>query len=267
MATRSSTLQVEAFTAAPAAFSVTSTLVSGARDALLIDAQFALGEAALIAEAILATGKRLTTIYVSHWHPDHYLGLPALLDAYPEARVVALPETVERIRATAAEKIAQWKPSVGDAIPDEAVIPEPLDGELELEGEQLRIALVGQADTEGNSAVYIESADTLVTGDFTYNGTHLWLVETTPAQWQEWVANVDRLEALGARHVIAGHRAAWARDDASAFASTRDYIRDFAALASESSSAAELVEKVQARHGDRELGVVLDLSAAAVFPG
>src|SRR3954467_9478276 len=144
MATRSTTLQLETFTAAPEAFSVTSTIVSGETEALLVDAQFALPQAALLAERIRATGKTLTTIYVTHWHPDHYFGLPAVLAEFPDARVVALPENVERIRASAADKVAQWKPVVGDLIPDEPVIPEPLHGSLELEGEEVPIVLVGQ---------------------------------------------------------------------------------------------------------------------------
>src|SRR3954469_25695275 len=139
-------LQLETHTASPEAFSVTSTIVSGEHEALLVDAQFALPEAAALAERIRATGKELTTIYVTHWHPDHYFGLPAVLAEFPNARVVTLPENVERIRASVAGKVAQWKPLVGALIPDEPVIPQPLDGELELEGERLPIVLVGQGD-------------------------------------------------------------------------------------------------------------------------
>src|SRR4051794_7662220 len=188
MSTTSATaLQLETYTASPEAFSVTSTIVTGEHEALLVDAQFALPEAAALAERIRATGKELETIYVTHWHPDHYFGLPAVLAEFPEARVVALPENVERIRASAADKVAQWKPVVGDLIPDEPVIPEALHGSLELEGEELPIVLVGQADAPGNSALHVRSADTLIAGDFLYNGTHVWLAETGPAEWEEWL--------------------------------------------------------------------------------
>src|SRR3954469_5131468 len=141
MDTRTATLQIDTYTAAPEAFSVTSTIVTGATEALLVDAQFALPEAAQLAERIRATGKDLTTIYITHWHPDHYFGLPAVLAEFPAARVVALAENVDRIRSTVAAKVRQWKPVVGDLIPDEPVIPEPLHGSLELEGEELPIVL------------------------------------------------------------------------------------------------------------------------------
>src|SRR5258706_13647716 len=127
MATRTKQLSVETFTAVPEAFSVTSTLISGERDAILVDAQFALPQAALLAERIRATGKQLHAIYVTHWHPDHYFGLPAVLAEFPDARGVTLPENVDRIRASVAEKLAHWKPVVGDLIPDEPVIPQALD--------------------------------------------------------------------------------------------------------------------------------------------
>src|SRR4051794_20001905 len=115
--TSAKTLQIDTFTAVPEAFSVTSTIVIGAEKALLVDAQFALPQAALLAERIRATGRELETIYVTHWHPDHYFGLPAILAEFPAARVVALPENVERIRASVAAKLAHWKPVVGDLIP------------------------------------------------------------------------------------------------------------------------------------------------------
>jgi glyoxylase-like metal-dependent hydrolase (beta-lactamase superfamily II) len=259
-------LKLETYTASPEAFSVTSTIVTGEHEALLVDAQFALPEAAALAERIRATGKELTTIYVTHWHPDHYFGLPAVLAEFPDARVVALPENVERIRDTAAAKVAQWKPLVGDLIPDQPVIPEPLEGPLTVDGEELPIVLVGQGDSPGNSALHVRSADALIAGDFVYNGTHVWLSETGPAEWDAWLANIDRLEAVGASRVVAGHRVANAVDDPRAFAGTRAYIRDYREALAASTSGEELRERVLAKHGERGLPVVLDINVGAAFP-
>jgi glyoxylase-like metal-dependent hydrolase (beta-lactamase superfamily II) len=189
-----------------------------------------------------------------------------VLAEFPDARVVALPENVERIRDTAAAKVAQWKPLVGDLIPDQPVIPEPLEGPLTVDGEELPIVLVGQGDSPGNSALHVRSADALIAGDFVYNGTHVWLSETGPAEWDAWLANIDRLEAVGASRVVAGHRVANAVDDPRAFAGTRAYIRDYREALAASTTGEELRERVVAKHGERGLPVVLDINVGAAFP-
>src|SRR5919204_6345797 len=80
---RSTKLALQTFAARPEAFAVTSTLVTGATDAVLIDAQFSLAEARRLVESIQRSGKRLTTVYVTHAHPDHYFGLGEGLHAFP----------------------------------------------------------------------------------------------------------------------------------------------------------------------------------------
>ena len=54
-----------------AIFPVTSVLVSGEKDAILVDAQFGKSQAEQVVEKIRASGKQLTTIYISHGDPDY----------------------------------------------------------------------------------------------------------------------------------------------------------------------------------------------------
>ncbi len=78
------------------------------------------------AEAIKATGRNLTAVYITHGHPDHYWGLTTLREAFPQARFVTAPEVTGVIEETLASKVAQWKPLYGHEVPDEPVRPEPL---------------------------------------------------------------------------------------------------------------------------------------------
>jgi glyoxylase-like metal-dependent hydrolase (beta-lactamase superfamily II) len=55
-------------------------MVFGAVDAVLVDPLMTVPEATVLADWVALHGCRLTTIYVTHGHGDHYLGLPAVLD-------------------------------------------------------------------------------------------------------------------------------------------------------------------------------------------
>ena len=78
-------------TASPGGFLVNSTLIAGDKEAVLIDAQFSLADAHRLIGAILESKKTLTTVYITHSHPDHYFGLVAIRQAFPKAKLVATP--------------------------------------------------------------------------------------------------------------------------------------------------------------------------------
>ena len=104
-------LQLRIFTSSPNGYSVNSTLVYGDKDAILIDSQFLLSEAHRLAAMILESGKNLTTVYITHPHPDHYFGLAVIKQAFPNAKLVALPATVAGIKAGWGE--TPWRTGCG----------------------------------------------------------------------------------------------------------------------------------------------------------
>src|SRR6202521_1653596 len=75
-------------------YDVNSTMVSGQKDMLVIDPQFSLSEAHRLAAEILESKKNLAVIYITHPHPDHLFGLAVLKQAFPQAKILALPATV-----------------------------------------------------------------------------------------------------------------------------------------------------------------------------
>ena len=121
-----------------AIFPVSSVIVSGAHDAILVDAQFGKAQAEQVVERLRAGGKRLTTIYISHGDPDYYFGLDTLTQAFPAAKVVASAPTVAHIRQTMDAKLAYWGPQMGADKPARLVVPQVLAGDrLTLEGQTL----------------------------------------------------------------------------------------------------------------------------------
>src|SRR5262245_26091391 len=88
-------LQYKVFTASGPGFLVNSTLIYGEKEAVLIDGMFLLSDAAKVAEAVKAMKLRLTTVFVTHAHPDHYFGMPAIRKVFPDAKLVAFKPVVE----------------------------------------------------------------------------------------------------------------------------------------------------------------------------
>lgn len=118
----------------------TSLLLSGVTDAILINAQFLRNDAAQLAHTIAASGKRLTTIYISAAEPQAYFGLGVLQQAFPQAHILASGATVEAIRRQAGARVAHWGGILKHNAPRCIVLPQPYDGtSLQLEGRHVEL--------------------------------------------------------------------------------------------------------------------------------
>jgi len=260
-------LTATVFTGSPAGFLVDSTLVAGDKDAILIDAQFDLADAHRLIAMILESKKNLTAVYITHFHPDHYFGLAAIQQAFPKAKLVALPAAVAEIKKTWQDKVKQWGPMYGDLVPQKPILPVPMQGAtLMLEGQTLEVHGGVQGDAEDNSYVWIPSIKTIVAGDIVYRGVHAWTRETNAAQRKAWNKTLDELAALKPDTVIAGHKDPKQKDDAGAIGATRAYLETFDAAVASSKTSAEAQQKVKAKYPEAQLDIILQLGADAAFP-
>ncbi len=124
-------LATKVFFSDESGFEVASVIVTGKTDAVLIDAQWTLSNAHRVIAEILETGKYLKTIYITHAHPDHYFGLGTIAEAFPEARVVALPSEARIINKQFFGKTEHWEKVIGVInVPRKTAKIEPLTGEL-----------------------------------------------------------------------------------------------------------------------------------------
>jgi glyoxylase-like metal-dependent hydrolase (beta-lactamase superfamily II) len=207
-------------------FEVASVIVTGKNDAVLIDAQWTLSNAHRVVAEILETGKRLKTIYVTHAHPDHYFGLGPVAEAFPEARVIALPSVARTINKQFFGKIEHWEQVIGVInVPRKAVNIEPLTKNyFELEGHRIEIIPEIMGDLKYNTVVWIPSIKTLYGSDILFNQAHPFTCEVTAEERKQWIRDIVRLEAIGAEVVIPGHQKPGMPFDSTSFSFTRDYL-------------------------------------------
>src|SRR5437867_7166883 len=259
-------LELKVITASPEGFLLTSPLITAARAAVLIDAAFTRADARRIVTGIRASGKNLTTVYVTHDHPDHYFGLEVIKQAFPTARFVALPGAVAGIERTWQSKVAQWKLLYGDSITSTPVIPTALAGNsISLEGEKLEIVGPVQGDDAVNSFVWIPSLKAVVAGDIVYSGVYVWTAETDTASRRRWAATLDRIAALHPAVVVPGHQQPALGATPASVAFTKEYLAAFDQALASVSTPEDLQAKVKARYPNLALDIILTIRAQAAI--
>jgi len=244
-----------------------ATLISGERDAVLVDTFLTVEQSDALVEWVAASGKNLTTIYVTHGHGDHFFGLAALLDRFPGARAVATSGVVKVMRQQASPEFVGsfWNPRYPGQIPERLAVADELKGTvIPLEGRELVVVEVGHSDTDNTTFLHIPSAGLVVAGDVAYNDDHLYLVESNPQTRREWISALDTIEALQPRTVIAGHKKPERDDSPRIIEETRQYIRDFDRLAETTTTARELYDRMLELYPDRANPGALWGSAHAV---
>jgi glyoxylase-like metal-dependent hydrolase (beta-lactamase superfamily II) len=245
---------------------ISATLISGERDAVLVDAFITVEQADALVDWVAASGKNLTTIYATHGHGDHFFGAGIVRERFSDARFVATPAAIRKMRQQIAPDVGSfWKALFPDQIPDRLVVAEPLEGgAIDLEGQDLVVVPLGHTDTDDTTCLHVPSIGLVVAGDAVYNDVHLYLAESTPESRREWIAALDTIESLRPGAVVAGHKRPERDDDPRIIEETRQYIHDFDRIAETAQTALQLYERMLARHAHRVNPGMLWWSARAL---
>jgi len=239
-------------------------LVSGAKEAVLIDGGFTLSDGRALAAAIKATGKTLTTIYISQSDPDYYFSLGPIKAAFPEARIIAASATVEAIKGSIDKKLAVWGPQLKQNGPQtlaEVVIPEAFDGKtLTVDGESIEIV-----DAEGlanRRYLFVPSLNAVFGGVLIFSGVHVWTADANGADLRAaWLRNLDLIAARRPAVVVAGHMTPDTRTDLSGVDHTRAYLTAFEEELAKKPDSAALHAAMKARFPGLGMTVAIDIGA------
>jgi glyoxylase-like metal-dependent hydrolase (beta-lactamase superfamily II) len=239
-------------------------LLSGIRRTILIGGGWTFSGGRRIADAIRATGKILSTIYVCEGDPDFYFNLRSIASEFPEARVLAAPGTVEAIRVSVQNQIDLWKPYLrynGPRTLKDVVIPEPYaESAFELENDVIEI--VEARGLPGRRYLYVPALHAVVGGSMLFAGVHIWTAGApTVHQRAAWIAELDALAVRCPKVVVPGRMASDAPCDASAIAFTRDYLLAFEEECEKANGSEALITAMSRRYPGARMRVALAIGA------
>ncbi|WP_247877859.1 MBL fold metallo-hydrolase [Azospirillum sp. TSO22-1] len=239
-------------------------LISGTNDTILIDGGFTLADGKALADAIKATGRTLTAVYVSQSDPDYYFGLAPIKAAFPAARVIAASATIDAIKGNVEKKLATWGPQLKENGPQtlaDVVMPEAFDGRsLSLDGQSIEIV-----DAEGltnRRYLWVPSLGAIFGGVMVFSGLHVWTADTQSKESRAaWVKTLDTMAARNPNIVVAGHQAPGAASDAAAITYTKAYLLAFEEEFAKAANSADLIAAMTKRYPDAGMGIALQIGA------
>lgn len=246
-------------------FPVSSEIISGSSEVVLIDAQFQKNDAQQLVDKIKKLNKKLTTIYISHSDPDYYFGLDTLTKAFPDAKVVATANTVEAIKATKDGKLAYWGGVLKNEAPSQVIVPEVIQGNsFTVNGETLEIKGLNGASPD-RSYVWIPSLKAVVGGVIVSDNIHVWVADTQTAESRKnWQQTLEDIKALNPTTVVPGHFTGQSKLDIATVSFTQKYLQDFEKAAKSSKNSDELIQKVAAKYPQLDDKSSLELSAKVI---
>lgn len=212
------------------------------------------------------TDRPIVRVYLTHEHPDHFLGN----QAFAGLPIAALPGTAQAIREhgeALAENLYRlvggWMLGTLPLPPTETV----QDGEALVAGRRLKlIALDGH--TGADLAVYDVQSRTLFAGDLVFFER----APTTPnAELSRWLAALERLQAVPYERLVPGHGPV--NYDAAGIAQTRDYLMWLShSLRQEAQAGRDMAELLQGPLPERFAGMAVlreeyRRSVSHLFPG
>jgi len=246
-------LEFDLFTAEVRALASNAVLIKGGDEAVLVDNCLIQSDAQKLVKMIQSSRRELTTVLITHAHPDHYFGLAAIREAFPRARIYARKEVIDGMREFRA-KIVHWQEMYRGELPADLPLPEPLTGDsLQLEGHVIRFIDLFMVETVHATAFYLPAQKAFVAGDLVYaHAQHYMSDVNDPDTWMaalEGVRKVGPIEKLFPGHGPVGGSELL---DASV-----QWMRDYKEVAKPGVRFVDIAKTMMARYPKHALAILL----------
>jgi len=231
----------------------------------LVDAQLTRTSAEKVLQEIKATEKPLSTIYITHEHADHFLGLEVFKEAYPATRILANSTVVDRINKVYQEKIDKWKGILGSEAASHVVAVSKYDENvIRFEDSSIEILKNLQGDTDANTMLWLPGQKTLIAGDVLFNDLHVYTAETDASARRRWLDTLQRIRDLKPAAVIPGHSKVGAPIDATSSVDfTEKYLLVFEEELKKAKTADDLVKSMKEQFPSADLLLAIERGAKA----
>src|SRR5690242_5027872 len=260
----STPLALDVYTADAQGIGVTSTLIYGDTEAILVDTQFRIPDAEKLADRIAAKGRRLKAILVTHPHFDHYFGASVLLKRFPGTPVYASASDIEYIKGNGPTTVAEIRARFGaDTIPANISTPEVWpDTHFTVDGQAVDVIADLQGDVgpgPRNNVVWVPSLGAAIVGDIAFNQVHLSLRATDAQSRKAWQETLRLIRERNPRIVVAGHKNhPELPDTPDVLAFNQAYLTEFEAALAASHNAAQLIAAMKGRFPQAGLDRILN---------
>ncbi|QLR73285.1 MBL fold metallo-hydrolase [Citrobacter freundii] len=227
-----------------AIFPVSSTLVSGPKEAILFDAQFSTKDGEKLVQMIRDSGKKLQAIVITSGDPDFYFGLQPIVNAFPEVKILATPHVVEHIRATKDAKLQFWGPQMKDGAPTTLIVPQvTTQTRFTIDGETLEL----RRSNDYAAYVWIPANRAILGGTGVASGIHVWTADTqSPEQRRAWRNVLSEMQTLRPTEVIPGHYIGERPAGDQAIRFTGDYLHAFEQALGAKKGSAYVIKTIKA---------------------
>jgi glyoxylase-like metal-dependent hydrolase (beta-lactamase superfamily II) len=246
-------IQFDVFVAEPRALTSNAVLIKGRDEAVLVDNCLILSDAEKLVRMIRASNRELTTVLITHAHPDHYFGLPAIREAFPAAKIYARPQVIDGMREYRA-KIVHWQEMYRGELPESLPMPQPLNGDtFQLEGREVHIIDLFMVETVHATAFYLPAQKAFIAGDLVYAQAHHYMSDVNDPD--TWIAALEKVRKLGPIETLfPGHGPV---GGAELLGASIQWMRDYKEVAKPGVRFVDIAKAMMARYPEHALAILL----------
>lgn len=254
-------IHVKSFLASEKSGLVGNYLLVDHNEALLVDAPMFKPDALSLIDTIKKIGVKLTTLFITHAHPDHYIGVSEIKAAFPEVHVVAQQEVAHEIAVNGRAIYDKIQKQFGENMPAPLIIPDSINtSTIRVGRTKLQILTFRDSEIDITTALWNKRQKQLFTADLVFNKVHLYM---SSKRQNNWITQLNELEKLGAVNVFTGHGG---EANAEAIVQSRKYIEFFQKTLEETKDEQEITNRINAAFPGLRMPGYLKFSLKAYLP-